>query len=335
MEKQMKNDLVKLSKSIYETKNFEIQGTSGDDVLRNMIYNAMEIEPGTTGNALYYAFDTHKNKVFQIINIAVDALTPKIVNDEFNHLANFQNVPLGTVARFQNPNNKLFSVSRIAPGLQDLKRQNMLGSAYTVETDKYGLSVYAEFEQFLLGMVNWSEFIQRVSASFSSFIGLRIYETFSDAYVSAKAHLKASGTFDIDVLLNLASHVKASAGVSEVTVYGTPSALGKVAAQVEMLSDAMKSEINRLGYLTTFRGIQFMALPERYIPGTNEFLVDDNTLTIVPTNHKIVDVVLEGETFTREQLAEEHQSLQMTFTMERNMGIQVIQSAVYGVYQLS
>ena len=78
-----------------------------------------------------------------------------------------------------------------------------------------------------------------------------------------------------------------------------------------------------------------MALPDSYIPGTNEFLVDDNSLTIVPTGSEIVDVVLEGDTFTREEQAQEHQSLQLSFVMLRKLGIQVNQAAVYGVYQLA
>lgn len=334
MDEQMKKDLAKLSKSIYTDKNFSINGTNGEDVLRNAIFNAMGVEPGTTGNSLYYAFDDNKNKVFEIINVTVDALTPKIISDEFNHLANFQNIPLGGVARFVNPNPKLFSVSKIATGTQDLRRQNMIGSSYTVSTDKYGVAVYTELEQFLLGMVDWAAFITNISTSFSAAVAMRIYEAFADSYATAKTHLRANGTFSLDTLLDLVAHVKASAGVNEVTVYGTPNALGNVASQVDMLSDAMKDDINRLGYLTTFRGVTFMALPERYIPGTNEFLVSDSTLTIVPTANKIVDVVFEGETFTREELAPEHQSLQMTFVMERNMGIQVNQSAVYGVYDL-
>lgn len=335
MEQKMKQDLAKLSRAVYENRNFEVNGTSGEDAMRNMMYDALGLEEGVTGNELYYAYERNKTALFEIINVTVDALTPTIVRDEFNSLANFTTKGLNQNVVFTNPNTKLFKVSQIANGTQDLRRQNLVGSTYEVSTDYYGVAVYTEFEQFLTGMVNWSDFITRVSDSFASYIGQRIYQAFAEAYDKARSHLNATGTFDIETLINLAAHVKASAGVSEVTVYGSPSALGKVASQVTLLSDAMADEVNRLGYLTTFRGIRFMALPEVYVPGTNEFLVDDNSLTLVPTGSKIVDVVFEGDTFTREEQAPEHQALQMSFIMMRKLGIQVNQAAVYGVYQLN
>lgn len=335
MDLKMKQDLAKLSKAVYNNRNFEVNGTSGEDAMRKLVYEALELEPGTVGNELYYAFERNKTAVFEVINVTVDALTPTIVRDEFNELANFNTVRLNQNTVFTNPNTKLFKVSQIANGTQDLRRQNLVGSTYTVATDYYGVAVYTEFEQFLTGMVNWTDFITRVSDSFASYIGQRIYQAFAEAYDKARSHLKATGTFDVDTLINLAAHVKASAGVSEVTVYGSLAALGKVASQVPVLSDAMADEVNRLGYLTTFRGIKFMALPDVYVPGTNEFLVDDDSLTIVPSGAKIVDVVFEGDTFTREEQAQEHQSLQLSFVMLRKLGVQVNQAAVYGVYQLS
>ena len=45
--------------------------------------------------------------------------------------------------------------------------------------------------------------------------------------------------------------------------------------------------------------------------------------------------MFEGDTFTREEQAQEHQSLQLSFVMLRKLGVQVNQAAVYGVYQLS
>lgn len=329
-----KQNLAKLSVALYENKNFTYNDISGEDAMRNIMFDALGVEPGTTGMALKRAYDINKSKMFEVIDVAVDALLPKLVKNEFDGLANFINTNIGDVPRFQNKNTELFRVARIASGTQDIRRQTGLASSYTIPTEWYGAATYVEFEQFLTGQVNWTEFVQRIAESFSNFIGERIYTSFAESYDAVRTELKSTGTFDLDTLLGLVRKVKAVAGGKEVSVYGSPAALAKIVKDLDMSSN-MRDEFNKLGLLSVVQGMKLMALPEAYKAGTNEFLVSDDALVIIPSGEKIVDVVMEGQTYTYETASADNSGLQMDFKTTKKLGIQVRQAAVYGFYKLT
>lgn|SRR5574344_203201 len=329
-----KQGLKNLSLALYENKNFSENGVNGNDVMRKIIFDALHLPEDAKGIEIKRAYDKHKTEMFEVIDVAVDALLPTILKNEFDSLANFHNIQIGDVIRFNNRNKDLFRVARIAAGTKDIRRQTGLGSSYTIETDWYGAATYVEFEQFLTGQVDWNEFVQRIADSFSAFIANQIFTAISNSYDGLRTTLKATASFSMDQLLKLVRQVRVQSGTSDVTVYGTTGALSKVLAGLEMSSN-MRDEFNRLGYLTTIQGVKFVAFPDALKPGTNELLVGDDTLLIIPSNEKIVDVVTEGATYTYEMTPEENHALQMDFKTTKRLGIGVRQAAVYGFYKLT
>lgn len=331
----MDKDLQKLIKEMKMNKDFSMNGVSGSDAIRSMMFDVLGVEEGSSSREMYRGFRENKEKLFQIIDVIVDETLPSLVGNEFDSLANYHSVAIGDNIRFRNPNNKLFRVARVAAGTQDIRRQNMLPQSYTVETDWYAVKTYAELEQFLNGQVDWNVYVQNVARSFAHEIGSRIFDAISKSYDGIRATRKVSGAFDIDQLLTLVGHVKASAGTQSVAVYGTEAALLKIARDESVtLSDRGRDELNRLGTVGSVLGIELRALPNAFRAGTEEFIVDDNTLLIIPSDEKIVDVVLEGEAITQESDALAHNALQMEFVTMKKLGIAVRQAAVYGYYKL-
>lgn len=329
----MKKDIKMLLNELRKDANFTHNGVSGQDVLRKTMLTALNVEEGTQGTELYRAYKENQNKVFAIIDIIVDDTLPVLIGTEFDSLANYKSINAGETARFKNNNIELFRVSRIASGTQDLRRQNALPASYTVATDWYGAETYTEFEQFLTGQTDWKKFTETIARSFAVFIGQRIYDTIADSYDAIRATNKVNGAFDIDELLKLARAVKGQSGSNQAVVYGTTTALSKIARSLD-LSDSMKDDLNRLGVVGTVMGMELRALPDAYRARTEEFVVSDDTLIVVPSNEKIVDVVLEGGAITEESQATEHNALQMEFKTLKKLGVQVRQSAVYGFYQI-
>src|SRR5699024_6197027 len=100
-------------------------------------------------------------------------------------------------------------------------------------------------------------------------------------------------------------------------------------------SDGMKDKINQSGYVTTVGGIDLMLLPQAHKVGTDEFLVDDNTLLIIPQNEKIVKVVVEGNANMIEVAdAGDRNDQQMEYLSQKKLGVSVMQSAIYGMYKI-
>lgn len=329
----MHNDLTQLSIELYNNKNLMYNDVSGDQAMRNMISEAMGQE--TAGGAIeYYTWEENKNKVFQILSVAIDAVLPTILTNELDSLADIRSVAIGDKPKFDIEDNSLMRVGLVASGTQDLQRQELVGSSFTVETDWYGAAAYAEFERFLAGEINWKSYIDRVAQSFSNKMQHQIYDAFTLSYDGLRATRKVSGVYDEEKLTDLAEMVSVASGGKRVAVYGTRSALRAVSKGAD-LSSNMKDEMNRVGYLGTVGGLDLIAIPQAFKAGKEEFALDNKSLLVLPQGEKIVSVVLEGQAIVSDKDPMTNTSLQKEFLTLKKYGLQVAQTAVYGMYQLA
>lgn len=335
----MSLNLKTLSKDVYENRvqEYGADGVSGQDALRNLFYEKLQVEPGTVGNQLHRAFRKHKEDVYEIIDVAVDAILPTILRNQFDSLANFHDIQFGQELRFSNPNTNLFRVANMAGGSQDIRRQNELSGSYKIETEWWGAATYIEFEQFLSGMVDWNAYVNKVAESFAGKIGERIYDTIAASYDDIRATRKhvGAGTVDLDKLTQIARHVRTASAGKAVTVYGTTTALSKVAPDVTLMSEGMKDGLNKIGYLGTVNGLNLIALPDAYRGNTEEFAVDDNTLLLIPSAEKIIDVVNEGGVQTVDGESSDNTGLQIDMNQRKKFGVATRQASVYGVYKIT
>ncbi|WP_461199362.1 hypothetical protein [Enterococcus sp. N249-2] len=329
-----KKNLAKLSRDLYFNKNLVYNNVSGNDAMRKIIFSALGVEEGTRGRDLYTAWQGNRHLVYAIIDNTIDAVLPTLVKDQFNSLADFQNIQVGDEQHFRVKNKDLFRVGVIASGTQDLRRQTLHDHKFKVDTDWYGIATYVEFEQFLAGNVDWTDYVNRCAESLSTFIGEKIYNAFALSYDGVRAKHKHTGTFDLDKLIDLSRHVKAASGGKQVDVYGTTTALSQIVDGLDK-SEAMKDEINKVGYLSTIRGLNLIAFPDAYKAGTEDFIVSDSSLLLIPGGEKIVSVVLEGETFTVDGESTDNTGLQMDFNTRKKFGAQVNQASIYGFYKLA
>ena len=311
--------------------------TSGQVALRNLMYEKLGVPTGTKGRDLYRAFRKNKEDIYQIIDVTVDAILPTILRNQFDQFANFHDIAIGDELQFTNEDTNLFRVALMAGGTQDIRRQNQLGGKYKIDTEWYGAATYVEFEQFLTGQVDWNKYVNKVAESFAVYMGERIYDTISASYDGIRATRKhvGSGVVDIDKLGEIARHVKTASGGKTVTVYGTVSALSKVSPDVAMMSDGMKDGLNKIGYLGTVNGLNLIAFPDAYRANTEDFAVDDNALLVIPSAEKIVDVVLEGDTFTEDGESGGNTGLQIDFNQRRKFGVATRQASIYGFYKIN
>lgn len=333
----MTNHLTKFARDLYENKALTYNNVSGQDAMRKLFFDAMQVQEGTKGRELYTAFQKNKHEVYAIISKVVDAIMPTVLKDQYNSLANFETSALGDKPNFTVRNKELFKASVIASGTKDLRRQTRVDSNFTIDTDWVGVAVYAEFEQFLTGQTDFASLVDTAIQSMDAYVGERIIETISNSYDGVRTKLKhtGSGSFDIEQLVTLARHVKARSGATRISVYGSLAALGQLAGAGLEKSDRMKEELATLGYLKTIRGLDLIALPDIYKFGTEEFAIDDKSLIIVPGDDKIVNVALEGEAMTIDGDAQNNNGLQLDFVTMKKLGVQVNKTAVYGFYKLS
>lgn len=326
------SELGKLALDVYNGKVVSFNEVTGDEAIRNMISEVLDIEKG--GKIDYYKWEANKLQVFQILSVALDAALPVTLSNHFDALADVRNVALGDINKFEIQDNSLLRVGLVAAGTQDLQRQQLFGKSFSVHTDWYGTRVYAEFERFMSGKVDWKALVDRVAASFINKMQEQIYTAFSKSYDSLRATRKETGAYDEEKLLDLASHVEIASGGKEVAIYGTRKALRKVSKDVDK-SDDMKNKVSEVGHVGRVSGIDLVALPQAYKRGRDEFAIDDNTLLILPKGEKIVAIVLEGDAIVNDTDALARTDLQQEFVTLKKYGVQVAQVAKYGIYKIS
>lgn len=320
-------DLQRLALDVYQGKNVMFNEVSGEQAIRNMIIEAVG------GEFNYKNFRENKYRVFAIIEEALDVTLGVVITNQFDNLADVRNVATGEKLSFRVEDNSLFRVARIASGTNDLRRQKLLNKRFSVDTDWYGVKIYAELEMFVAGLVDFASMVNRVALSFANFMGTRIYEAIAKSYSALNATYGVAGTYNEDALFDMIQHVEAKAGKKAV-VMGTKKALRNVSKDL-LLSDGMKDQLNKVGYIGTFAGTDLILLPQAHRVGTDEFMVDDKMLLVVPQGEKIVKVVVEGDALMVETAdAGARNDQQMEYMLQKKFGVAVMQSAVYGIYRM-
>lgn len=318
-------DLKRLAKSVYENPNMTFNEVSGQDAMRNAILDAL----GDKFN--YYSWEKNKTQVFEIISVAIDAITPTLLTDQFDQIADIRNASTGEKPLFKVNDPRMIRVGRVSAGNQDMRRQTITGKSFTIDTDWFGASVYAEFEQFMAGDIDWNKLVDKVAQGFAAYLQEKMADALTASYTQLGANDTLTGSFSIDALVKLAQRISVKAG-APVAIYGTKAALGKVAeaAGVSMFSGAMKDEFNKLGYLGTVRGLSLIEIPQAYKANSDEFALSDNDLLILPQGEKIIGVVMEGDSITTEPDNMTRNDMQMGFKTLKKFGVQVMQMKVYG-----
>lgn len=324
----MMTDLQRLALDVYNGKNVMFNEVKGEDAIRNAINTAVG------GEFNYKSFRNNKYDVFTIIEEVLDVTLGVVITNQFDSLADVQNVGIGERPSFRVDDPSLFRIARIAGGNNDLRRQKILNRRFEVETDYFGAKIYAELEQFQAGLVDFTAMVNRLTLSFANDLGARIYEAVANSYSALNSTYGVTGTYNEDELFEMIQHVEAKSGKKAV-VYGTRKALRKVSKDL-IMSDAMKEKHNTVGYIGTVGGTDLMLLPQAHKVGTDEFFVDDNMLLVVPSSEKIVKVVVEGEaTMIEVADAGARNDQQMEYLIQKKMGVGAMQSAVYGIYKIS
>lgn len=322
-------DLQRLALDVYNGKNVNFNEVSGEQAIRNAINEACG------GEFNYKTFRANKYDVFTIIEEVLDVTLGVVITNQFDNLADVKNVAVGERPSFRVDDVSLFRIARIAGGTNDLRRQKILNRRFEVETDYFGAKIYAELEQFIAGMVDWTGMVNRLTLSFANDLGTRIYEAIANSYSALNSTYGVTGTYNEDVLFDMVQHVEAKSGGRKAVVMGTKKALRKVSKDLVM-SDGMKEKMNSVGYIGTVGGTDLVLLPQAHRIGTDDFFVDDNMLLVVPQNEKIVKVVVEGETQMIEQAdAGTRNDQQMEYLVQKKLGVGVMQSAIYGMYKIS
>ena len=190
----------------------------------------------------------------------------------------------------------LFVVAEAADGTQGIRRQRLSGiNEMSMPTSLKVVKIYEELNRVLAGRVDFNHMISLVAESFRRHLMEEVFALWMNATAEdfgGEVYFPAAGTYNEDTLLDLISHVEASANGQTATILGTKKALRKLMPSIQ--SDLANDSMYNNGMVGKFYGNPVVEIPQRHKIGSTEFVMPDDILTIVASNEKPIKCVYEG-----------------------------------------
>lgn len=290
------NDIVRVAVDAYRGRTAKYSTSDA----QNSLHQALVAANGGSTTLNYKNIRDGKcNGLFTIVEEVLaqtihDGLT---TSDFFNNFVDYKNVALGDKNLFVMEDQNLFVVDEAADGTQGIRRQRLSGSSeISLPTSFKAIRIYEELNRVLSGKVDFNTMIQKVATSFEKQILDEIFTlwcSITAEQLGGVEYFPAAGAYDEETLLDLIAHVEAASGGQTATLIGTRKSLRNL--QNSMQSIDANNDLYHKGVFSTFYGNPVVAVPQRHKAGTKEFIMPDNTITVVAGGDKPIKFVYEGD----------------------------------------
>lgn len=335
------------------TGNCEYPDREADEKIREIFCDMLGVSTEATQKEYRQAVRRNQNLIFEILEEIIPVLIPTgwDSNPFFMEYVEVKNLALGDTNAFVTEDDTVLIVNRLAGNHWDLKRQRLgRGKEFSVETEWYGLAVYAEFERVLMGVENWSYLVSKIAEAFNEFINNKLFAAtmaaINDVPNAAQFHQNldfSAADASRDAIVNLAYNVQTWTG-QDVAILGTHPALAKLRRleDINWIASDAKNELYRTGKLGTFMGIRLIEIPQVLQRKTFTPLIDPtaNTLLLMPTgsgpNNKFIKMVYEGDARIR-QITDETANQDMTYEYmyQQKLGLSTIFGYQFGTVTIT
>lgn len=327
-----RNEIVKLAVDLYHGNVKDYSTQDANDVLREAL---IEANGGSTKFDPRAMRDGKYNGLFSLVETILNETTSESLADHpiLEGLVETRNVPMGDKNEFEIHNDDLFEVAEIADGTLGLRRQRFDGHRkVSIPTTWKGVRIYEEMSRLLAGQVDFAEMVERVTKSFNKKLldeVMAVFQGIGSQLISGVTYFPAVGSYSENTLLDLIAHVEAQAEGKNAIILGTKKALRNLAPSVEGADS--KSDLYNQGYYGKFYGSTVIALPQRHISGTNNFLLADDVITVLAGEEAPIKLVYEGDPFVLTKEPQENADLTQEFYYMHKYGLSVLMSNTAGI----
>lgn len=315
-----------------------------DTIIRNQFDKIMNIDfKNATPMKRRQAWRDHGKELASLIeDVIVDKMNSgwTEANAKFMEFVEEVNIANGDVNEFYVEDNSLLQVSKFAGNHHDVVRQAIKpGKSFRIETSWYVIKVYADFEAFQLGKIDFATLVDRMYKSIEDYRYSALYTVFMSADQSLPTDMKletAISEATKDAIIEQIEAVKAVTG-KEVILVGTRTAIQRLQSTINynMFSDSMKDERNNNGLLGNWEGYECLALSRVNKTGTRDsiFTAEDNKkIFIMPVGgEKFIKRVNEGDVIYTEA-GMDGTTMDMTSTVDIRYkeGIGIVINELFG-----
>lgn len=315
--------------------------------IREVFRQILGVEENCSRKELRKAIRKHKVDVFEVIEETVSNLLVSgwQENPFFNDFVETKSMSLGDTNEFYVPYECILTVSEVSGNHHNLIRQKLgEGETFHAKTGWYGIKIYAEYELFMAGKIDWAGFVQKIYEAFDKKINDMVYEAVmaaGDKVVPTEQFVK-TGALDAsmyDTFITLIEDVQMATG-EEVVIMGTKSALAKLNGmrEIDWVSDAMRQERYTTGRLGLFEGVRLVEIPQAFANNdTSKKLVDATKLLIMPVgDNKFIKLYDEGDAQMSEVTDKDtNRDFSIEAEYQQKMGLATIIGKKFGVWNIA
>lgn len=352
------NDQQKLhafNKLMLDTANgiFEegITAKEANEKLVSMFKKVIGVNENSTKAEIRKAIKRNQQVLFDLIEEVVPNLLQTGWQDNpfFNEFVQIQNIDLGDQNMFYTEDETILSVSKVSGNHWDIDRQRLgKGASFSIETSRYGIAVYSEYERLLTGAEDFATFVNKLYEAVDRFVNESIYQAFLTAAEKLPGGAGGAGqwvkTGELNettksTFLQLIEDVKMATGM-DVVIMGTKVALGKLEGMqdINWISEDMKVQRNTTGRIGYWEGERLVELKQGFrLNDTTQRLINDQQLFIMPVgDNKFVKMVNEGQPEMMQVNDNTgHQDMTYDYKYMFKMGVAVMIGLMFGVWNIA
>lgn len=278
-----------------------------DTIIRNQFNKIIGIDfKNATPMKRRQAWRDHGKEIYTLIE---DVILDRMVsgwnsgNARFMEFVQEINIADGDENSFYVNDPSLLQVSVWAGEHHDVVRQKVLpGKSFSIETSNYVIKVYADYELFQMGKVDFAGMVDLMYRSIEQYRYSALYTAFMsmDTFLPADMKTETPITAETrDTIIEQIEAVRAATG-KDVILVGTRIALQKLQNTVgyQMWSGEMKQERHEKGILGMWEGYDCLALERVNKVGTRDsiFTEEDNKkIFILPVDSEFKPIVRVNE----------------------------------------
>ena len=251
------------------------------------------------------AWRDHGKEIASLIeNVLVDK-TVSGWNDGnafFENYVEQVNTGAGDANEFYVEDNALLTVSKFAGSHQDIVRQALKpGKSFAIDTDWYAIKVYADFQMFQLGRIDFAKLIDRMYESVIAHRRAGLYAAFMAIDQSLPSDMILQTAISAATVPNIIDQIELVRSVTgkDVLLVGSKVAITKLQNTVsyDLYSDDMKNERYATGQLGKWEGYDVFAIPRVNEIGTRTSVLDNTKIYIMPIDpdFKPIKLVVSGD----------------------------------------
>ena len=334
---QNKADIIKLAVDLTRGNaldgNFSAQ--QGSEVLRKALIEAN----GGSEKIDYKSLRRNKTQIFEIIEEIIPVITREgLEGDEFfMNMVEEKNLAEGDKNEFWVDDNSEFLVSKIASGINTVRRQRIgAKTPVALDTNWFAVTIYEEFSLFVAGRRDWNAFVDKVAKAFKNKLLAMIYTTFTGinaSTVGLSGTYVKTGVYDEETLLGIVEHVEAATGKNAIIV-GTKAALRKCTT-ASASAEVAKTDLYNIGYYGKLASVPMVGIKNKHAVGTENFIFADDVVYVLASDDKPIKVVREGEGYITDEDGSANADMPLMYTYKEKFGVGLIVNGKLGKYTIS